>query len=63
MTLTPELLETAEAIFEELQARRTFVWDEDFNPSDFVLSGWAEDMHDDGVVTEAQIDAWLGQYA
>lgn len=59
MTLSTDLLLSVEAIMENLQARRTFEWDEEFNPSDMVLSEWAEEMHDDGVLTETQIDAWL----
>lgn len=59
MALTTEMLLTVEAIMENLQARRTFEWDEEFNPSDWVLEGWAEDMHAEGVITEVQIDAWL----
>lgn len=62
MTLSTDLLLSVEAIMENLQARRTFEWDEEFNPSDMELSEWAEEMHDDGVLTEAQIDAWLNEF-
>lgn len=62
MTLSTELLISVEAIMENLQARRAFEWDEDYNPSDSQLLDMAEEMHDDGVLTEAQIDCWLMEY-
>lgn len=59
MALTTEMMFTVESLMENLEARRIWEWDEDFNPSDFVLQAWADAMHDEGVVTEAQIDSWL----
>jgi hypothetical protein len=50
---------TAAEILAELEFRRTFIWDGD--PTDWELAEMAESMADDGVETEAQIDAWLAE--
>lgn len=55
--MTAALFTTADQILAELQHRRTFEWDGD--PTDWELAEMAEAMIDDGVETEAHIDAWL----
>ena len=59
MTLTLELLATIEQIAENLEARRQYQWD-DTAAADMVdIDALAEEMHDAGVETECQIDAYL----
>ena len=59
MALTLELLTTVEMIAENLEARRLYEWDDTVAADMVDLDALAEDMHADGVETEAQIDAYL----
>jgi cell division FtsZ-interacting protein ZapD len=59
MTLTLDLLRTVEQIAENLEARRLYVWDDTAEVDMLDLDAMAQDMHDAGVETEAQIDAYL----
>jgi len=59
MTLTLDLLRSVEAIAENIEARRLYVWDDTAEVDMLDLDALAEEMHDAGVETEAQIDAYL----
>ena len=59
MALTLELLTTVEMIAENLEARRLYEWDDTAEVDLLDLDAMAQDMHDAGVETEAQIDAYL----
>ena len=59
MTLTLELLRTVEAIAENLEARRQYVWDDTAAVDALDLDELAAEMYEAGVETETQIDSYL----
>jgi len=61
MTLTLDLLRTVEAIAENLEARRQYVWDDTVAADMVDLDALAQEMYDAGVETETQIDTYLAE--
>jgi len=61
MTLTLDLLRTVEAIAENLEARRQYVWDDTVAADMVDLDALAQEMYDAGGETETQIDTYLAE--